>query len=66
SMFCYAYAFNQSIGGWDVSKVTDMKYMFWEARAFDQPIGGWNVSKVTVKWWMFYNSGYRHAQPTTK
>jgi len=27
------------IGDWDVSKVTDMKYMFYSAKEFNQPIG---------------------------
>ena len=28
SMFYWADAFNQDISNWDVSKVTDMRYMF--------------------------------------
>ena len=45
-MFLGAAAFNQPIGGWDVSKVPDMATMFLGAAAFNQPIGGWGVSKV--------------------
>jgi surface protein len=30
--------FNQNIGGWDVSKVTDMSYMLSSASAFNQDI----------------------------
>jgi surface protein len=41
------YAFNQPIGGWDTSNVTDMGAMFKGASSFDQPIGNWDVSKVT-------------------
>ena len=33
-MLSGAKAFNQPIGSWDVSKVTDMNGMFWEAEAF--------------------------------
>ena len=44
--------FNQAIGDWDVSSVTDMSSMFYLATAFDQAIGDWGVSSVTIggKW----------------
>ena len=39
--------FNEDIGGWDVSKVTNMGSMFMYAAAFDQDISNWDVSEVT-------------------
>ncbi|MEX2511598.1 MAG: BspA family leucine-rich repeat surface protein [Cyclobacteriaceae bacterium] len=39
--------FDQPIGNWDVSNVTDMNGMFSYTNFFNQPIGDWDVSKVT-------------------
>jgi len=53
-MFDGARAFNQPIGGWDVSKVQSMERMVSCASAFNQPIGGWDVSKVKNMHFMLY------------
>ena len=52
-MFDGAQAFNQPIGAWNTSAVTDMNYMFYGASAFNQPIGAWDTSAVTNMGSMF-------------
>ena len=52
-VFYYATAFNTDINNWNVSKVTNMIYMFMGATKFNQAIGNWNVSKVTDMGFMF-------------
>ena len=42
-----ATAFNQSIGDWDVSNVTNMSFMFQDAYAFNQDLSSWSVANVT-------------------
>jgi surface protein len=49
-------AFNQDIGMWDVSNVTNMQAMFMYATSFNQDIGEWNVSNVTDMSAMFWGA----------
>ena len=46
SSLFYGYNFNVDISDWDVSNVTDMRYMFAGCESFNQPLDKWNVSNV--------------------
>ena len=52
--FCNARSFNQPLNKWNVSKVTDMAWMFYGARSFNQPLDKWNVSNVRKMRCMFH------------
>ena len=47
------------ISQWDVSKVTDMSWMF-HASSFNGDLSSWDVSKVTHMSSMFCGSGFQH------
>jgi surface protein len=51
------YSFNQSIGNWDVSSVTNMSGIF-SFSTFNKPISNWDVSSVTDMGGMFNNSQF--------
>ena len=53
NMFNRATLFNQPIGNWNTSRVTNMAGMFNTATDFNQPLNIWNTSNVTVMNYMF-------------
>jgi surface protein len=56
-MFRSAANFNQPIGSWNVSTVTNMSSMFQSATNFNQNIGSWNTAAVTNMSSMFRFAG---------
>ena len=52
----YNSAFNQPIGDWDVSNVTNMQQMFYDNGAFNEDLSNWNVSSVNECVFFNYNT----------
>jgi surface protein len=53
--------FNQDIGNWDVSNVTNMNFMFAINSSFNKPIENWDVSNVTTMTAMFERSSFNQT-----
>ena len=52
----YSNGLHGPIGSWDVSTVTDMRYMFYGASSFNGDLSKWDVSSVTTMERMFYGA----------
>jgi surface protein len=52
-MFCGCTSFNQPLNNWNVSNVTNIRWMFDNCKSFNQDISNWDVSNVTGKLDMF-------------
>ena len=65
-MFFDAEYFNQPLNKWNVSNVTNMRYLFNNAWSFNQPLNKWNVSKVTDMNSMFNDASSFNQPPPSR
>jgi surface protein len=56
TMFYFATAFNQNIGGWNVASVSDMSSALNGAAAFNQNIASWSTAAATTTASMFQSA----------
>ena len=52
------FIFNETIGSWDVSNITNMEFMFYGNENFNQDISSWNISNVTNMESMFQSTNF--------
>jgi surface protein len=54
-----------STAGWDVSRITDMSFLFSNLQNFNADISSWDTSKVTTMYAMFYVRSARALPPNS-
>ena len=53
--------FNQDVGNWDVSNVTNFRATFGSARSFDQDLSDWDTSSGRYFHYMFYDDNFNNG-----